>query len=162
MAALVYALPGAAVSVPSEENSCQEGWHRPALCLFTKVFDLFSCALLKAVCFEKAVFVQRSSWNSLTPGISNTTVRNTPGTRSARCSVPRNAPCASTSAGIWPRMPQGRTPPRARSNSKPPGRSWPPLPVPPATGTTAPAPAWQALAGAPVVRQRGRRNGKSN
>ena len=33
--------------------SCQEGWHRPALSLFAKVFIVFSCKLLKVTCSQK-------------------------------------------------------------------------------------------------------------
>ena len=41
--------------------SCQEGWHRPALSLFAKVFDVFSCTLLKVACFQKFAFAKRSA-----------------------------------------------------------------------------------------------------
>ena len=40
--------------------SCQEGWNYPALSLFTKVFDVFSCTLLKVVCSRKFAFAKRS------------------------------------------------------------------------------------------------------
>ena len=40
--------------------SCQEGWHRPALSLFTKVFDVFSCTLPKVAYFQKFAFAKRS------------------------------------------------------------------------------------------------------
>ena len=40
--------------------SCQEGWHRPALSLFTKVSLDFSCKLPKATCFQKFAFAKRS------------------------------------------------------------------------------------------------------
>ena len=39
---------------------CQEGWHRPALSLFAKVFIVFSCKLLKVTCSQKFAFAQRS------------------------------------------------------------------------------------------------------
>lgn len=32
--------------------SCQEGWHRPVLCLFAKNFGIFSCNLPKVACFQ--------------------------------------------------------------------------------------------------------------
>ena len=37
------------------EEPCQEGWHRPVLSLFAKVFTVFSCKLPKATCFQKRV-----------------------------------------------------------------------------------------------------------
>ena len=40
--------------------SCQEGRHRPALYLFTKVSLDFSCKLPKATCFQKFAFAKRS------------------------------------------------------------------------------------------------------
>ena len=40
--------------------SCQEGWHRPALSLFTKVFCVFSCKLPKVAYFQKFAFAMRS------------------------------------------------------------------------------------------------------
>ena len=40
--------------------SCQEGWHRPALSLFTKVFYVFSCILPKVAYFQKFAFAKRS------------------------------------------------------------------------------------------------------
>ena len=40
--------------------SCQEGWHRPALSLFTKVFCVFSCILPKVAYFQKFAFAKRS------------------------------------------------------------------------------------------------------
>ena len=40
--------------------SCQEGWHRPALSLFIKVFCVFSCILPKVACFQKFAFAKRS------------------------------------------------------------------------------------------------------
>ena len=40
--------------------SCQEGWHRPALSLFAKVFCVFSCILPKVACFQKFAFAKRS------------------------------------------------------------------------------------------------------
>jgi hypothetical protein len=39
---------------------CQEGWHRPALSLFAKVFTVFSCKLPKVTCFQKFAFAKRS------------------------------------------------------------------------------------------------------
>ena len=56
----------------------------------------------------------RQTWKPLTPGTSSTTAADTPGTRYPRCSGPGSAPCASTSAGIWLRMPPGPTPPPAQ------------------------------------------------
>ena len=35
------------------EEPCQEGWHRPVLSLFAKVFTVFSCKLPKVTCFRK-------------------------------------------------------------------------------------------------------------
>ena len=35
------------------EEPCQEGWHRPVLSLFAKVFTVFSCKLPKVACFQK-------------------------------------------------------------------------------------------------------------
>ena len=35
------------------EEPCQEGWHRPVLSLFAKVFTVFSCKLPKVTCFQK-------------------------------------------------------------------------------------------------------------
>ena len=40
---------------------CQEGWHRPALSLFAKVFFVFSCTLPKVTCFQKFAFAKRSA-----------------------------------------------------------------------------------------------------
>ena len=40
--------------------SCQEGWHRPALSLFAKVFIVFSCTLPKVTYSQKFAFAQRS------------------------------------------------------------------------------------------------------
>ena len=40
--------------------SCQEGWHRPALSLFSKVFCVFSCKLPKVAYFQKFAFAMRS------------------------------------------------------------------------------------------------------
>ena len=40
---------------------CQEGWHRPALSLFAKVFIAFSCTLPKVTCFQKFAFAKRSA-----------------------------------------------------------------------------------------------------
>ena len=40
--------------------SCQEGWHRPVLSLFTKVFCVFSCILPKVAYFQKFAFAKRS------------------------------------------------------------------------------------------------------
>ena len=39
---------------------CQEGWHRPALSLFAKVFCVFSCILPKVAYFQKFAFAKRS------------------------------------------------------------------------------------------------------
>ena len=39
---------------------CQEGWHRPALSLFAKVFFVFSCTLPKVTYSQKFAFAQRS------------------------------------------------------------------------------------------------------
>ena len=44
----------------SISSFCQEGWHRPALSLFTKVSLAFSCKLTKVACFQKFAFAQRS------------------------------------------------------------------------------------------------------
>ena len=41
-------------------NRRQEGWHRPALSLFTKVSLDFSCKLPKVTCFQKFAFAKRS------------------------------------------------------------------------------------------------------
>ena len=41
--------------------SCQEGWHRPVLSLFTKVFCVFSCIPPKVACFQKFAFAKRSA-----------------------------------------------------------------------------------------------------
>ena len=55
--------------------SCQEGWHRPALSLFAKVFDVFSCTLLKVACFQKFAFAKRSGAMKAPVGLlSNRTV----------------------------------------------------------------------------------------
>ena len=35
------------------EEPCQEGWHRPVLSLFAKVFTVFSCKLPKVTCSRK-------------------------------------------------------------------------------------------------------------
>ena len=35
------------------EEPCQEGWHRPVLSLFAKVFTVFSCKLPKQAVFSK-------------------------------------------------------------------------------------------------------------
>ena len=35
------------------EEPCQEGWHRPVLSLFAKLFTVFSCKLPKVTCFQK-------------------------------------------------------------------------------------------------------------
>jgi hypothetical protein len=40
--------------------SCQEGWHRPVLYLFAKVFCVFSYILPKVACFQKFAFAKRS------------------------------------------------------------------------------------------------------
>ena len=42
------------------EEPCQEGWHRPVLSLFAKVFTVFSCKLPKVACFQKFAFAKRS------------------------------------------------------------------------------------------------------
>ena len=42
------------------EEPCQEGWHRPVLSLFAKVFTVFSCKLPKVTCFQKFAFAKRS------------------------------------------------------------------------------------------------------
>ena len=39
---------------------CQEGWQRPALSLFAKVFCVFSCILPKVACSQKFAFAKRS------------------------------------------------------------------------------------------------------
>jgi len=39
---------------------CQEGWQRPVLSLFAKVFIVFSCTLPKVAYFQKFAFAQRS------------------------------------------------------------------------------------------------------
>ena len=56
---------------------------------------------------------RRKALKPSTPGTSSTTARNTPATRSARCSAPGSGPSASGNAGIWPRTPPGLTPPPA-------------------------------------------------
>ena len=40
---------------------CQEGWQRPALSLFAKVFTVFSCKLPKVTYFQKFAFAKRSA-----------------------------------------------------------------------------------------------------
>ena len=42
------------------EEPCQEGWHRPVLSLFAKVFTVFSYKLPKVACFQKFAFAKRS------------------------------------------------------------------------------------------------------
>ena len=42
------------------EEPCQEGWHRPVLSLFAKVFTVFSCKLPKSACSQKFAFAKRS------------------------------------------------------------------------------------------------------
>ena len=42
------------------EEPCQEGWHRPVLSLFAKVFTVFSCKLPKVTYFQKFAFAKRS------------------------------------------------------------------------------------------------------
>ena len=39
---------------------CQEGWQRPALSFFAKVFCVFSCILPKVACSQKFAFAKRS------------------------------------------------------------------------------------------------------
>ena len=53
------------------EEPCQEGWHRPALSLFAKVFIVFSCTLLKVTCFQKFTFAKRCANASLPHGRQN-------------------------------------------------------------------------------------------
>ena len=53
------------------EEPCQEGWHRPVLSLFAKVFTVFSCKLPKVACFQKFAFAQRSANASLPHGRQN-------------------------------------------------------------------------------------------
>ena len=43
------------------EEPCQEGWHRPVLSLFAKVFTVFSCKLPKVTCFQKFAFAKHSA-----------------------------------------------------------------------------------------------------
>ena len=43
------------------EEPCKEGWHRPVLSLFAKVFTVFSCKLPKVTCFQKFAFAKRSA-----------------------------------------------------------------------------------------------------
>ena len=53
------------------EEPCQEGWHRPVLSLFAKVFTVFSCKLPKVTCFQKFAFAKRSANASLPHGRRN-------------------------------------------------------------------------------------------
>ena len=53
------------------EEPCQEGWHRPVLSLFAKVFTVFSCKLPKVACFQKFAFAKRSANASLPHGRQN-------------------------------------------------------------------------------------------
>ena len=41
-------------------TACQDGWHRPVLSLFAKVFIVFSCTLPKVTYSQKFAFAQRS------------------------------------------------------------------------------------------------------
>ena len=50
------------------EEPCQEGWHRPVLSLFAKVFTVFSCKLPKVTCFQKFAFAKRCANASLPHG----------------------------------------------------------------------------------------------
>ena len=43
------------------EEPCQEGWHRPVLSLFAKVFTVFSCKLPKVTCSRKFAFAKHSA-----------------------------------------------------------------------------------------------------
>ena len=43
------------------EEPCQEGWHRPVLSLFAKVFTVFSCKLPKVTCSRKFAFAKNSA-----------------------------------------------------------------------------------------------------
>ena len=57
------------------EEPCQEGWHRPVLSLFAKVFTVFSCILPKVACFQKFAFAKRSGAMKAPVGLlSNRTV----------------------------------------------------------------------------------------
>jgi len=49
------------------EEPCQEGWHRPVLSLFAKVFTVFSCKLPKVTYFQKFAFAKRSGANANLP-----------------------------------------------------------------------------------------------
>ena len=53
------------------EEPCQEGWHRPVLSLFAKVFTVFSCKLPKVTCFQKFAFAKRSANANLPHGRRN-------------------------------------------------------------------------------------------
>ena len=53
------------------EEPCQEGWHRPVLSLFAKVFTVLSCKLPKVTCFQKFTFAKRSANASLPHGRQN-------------------------------------------------------------------------------------------
>ena len=53
------------------EEPCQEGWHRPVLSLFAKVFTVFSCKLPKVTCFQKFAFAKRCANASLPHGRRN-------------------------------------------------------------------------------------------
>ena len=54
---------------------CQEGWQRPALSLFAKVFRVFSCILPKVAYFQKFAFAKRSGAIKAPVGLlSNRTV----------------------------------------------------------------------------------------
>ena len=57
------------------EEPCQEGWHRPVLSLFAKVFTVFSCKLPKVTCSRKFAFAKRSRAMKAPVGLlSNRTV----------------------------------------------------------------------------------------
>ena len=53
------------------EEPSQEGWHRPVLSLFAKVFTVFSCKLPKVTCFQKFAFAKRSANANLPHGRQN-------------------------------------------------------------------------------------------
>ena len=44
---------------------CQEGWHRPALCLFAKVLEMFSCTLPKVADFQIFLLTRHEFYGNL-------------------------------------------------------------------------------------------------
>ena len=63
------------------EEPCQEGWHRPVLSLFAKVFTVFSCILPKVTCSRKFAFAKHSAAMKAPVGLlSDRTVLQSNGT----------------------------------------------------------------------------------